>query len=222
MRVALISTYELGRQPIHLASPAALLRGHGHEVRTLDLNMMDPLGVNAQQLRFVEALLLYCLLKDSPPIDSAEQSEIDERDLLVAREGRRPGLELPCSGRAVRLARRARELLAEIREIAALLDEDDDGYVDSVEAQVASVQDPERTPSAQILQHIRTGGASFFELALETSRRQHRYFLELKLPAGKEAWLDELARESLEQQARLEAESGQSFEDYLRQYFSEV
>ncbi|MDE0168132.1 MAG: CUAEP/CCAEP-tail radical SAM protein [bacterium] len=37
MRVALISTYELGRQPIHLASPAALLRGHGHEVRTLDL-----------------------------------------------------------------------------------------------------------------------------------------------------------------------------------------
>lgn len=37
MRVALISTYELGRQPIHLASPAARLRGHGHEVRTLDL-----------------------------------------------------------------------------------------------------------------------------------------------------------------------------------------
>ena len=37
MRVALISTYELGRQPIHLASPAARLRNHGHEVRTLDL-----------------------------------------------------------------------------------------------------------------------------------------------------------------------------------------
>ena len=37
MRVALISTYELGRQPIHLASPAARLRRNGHEVRTLDL-----------------------------------------------------------------------------------------------------------------------------------------------------------------------------------------
>ena len=37
MQVALISTYELGRQPIHLASPAARLRRHGHEVRTLDL-----------------------------------------------------------------------------------------------------------------------------------------------------------------------------------------
>lgn len=37
MRIALISTYELGRQPLHLASPAARLREEGHEVRTLDL-----------------------------------------------------------------------------------------------------------------------------------------------------------------------------------------
>ena len=203
--------------------PTVALRENGVkylEVRTLDLNMMDPLGVNAQQLRFVEALLLYCLLNDSPPIDSAEQAEIDERDLMVAREGRRPGLEVPCGGRTVELARWAREVLAEIREIAALLDEDDDGYVDSVEAQVAAAQDPERTPSAQILQHMRSEGASFFELALETSRRQHRYFSALTLPSGKEAWLDELARESLERQARLEAESGQPFADYLRDCFA--
>lgn len=37
MRVALISTYELGRQPVHLASPAARLREAGHAIRTLDL-----------------------------------------------------------------------------------------------------------------------------------------------------------------------------------------
>ncbi len=37
MRVLLISTYELGRQPVHLASPAATLRRAGHEVRTVDV-----------------------------------------------------------------------------------------------------------------------------------------------------------------------------------------
>jgi radical SAM superfamily enzyme YgiQ (UPF0313 family) len=37
MRVLLVSTYELGRQPLHLASPAASLRAAGHEVRTADL-----------------------------------------------------------------------------------------------------------------------------------------------------------------------------------------
>ncbi|MGH8908353.1 MAG: CUAEP/CCAEP-tail radical SAM (seleno)protein [Egibacteraceae bacterium] len=39
MRVLLISTYELGHQPIHVASPAAALRAAGHEVRALDLSV---------------------------------------------------------------------------------------------------------------------------------------------------------------------------------------
>ena len=44
MRVLLISTYELGHQPLHVASPAAALRGAGHEVRCLDLSVQtwDP------------------------------------------------------------------------------------------------------------------------------------------------------------------------------------
>ncbi|MHB8660274.1 MAG: CUAEP/CCAEP-tail radical SAM (seleno)protein [Solirubrobacteraceae bacterium] len=44
MRVLLISTYELGHQPLHVASPAAALRQAGHEVRCLDLSVQawDP------------------------------------------------------------------------------------------------------------------------------------------------------------------------------------
>ncbi len=43
MKVVLISTYELGRQPFGLASPAAWLRAQGHEVSCLDLSR-EPLG----------------------------------------------------------------------------------------------------------------------------------------------------------------------------------
>jgi radical SAM superfamily enzyme YgiQ (UPF0313 family) len=39
MRVLLVSTYELGHQPLHLAAPAAALRAAGHEVRTLDTSL---------------------------------------------------------------------------------------------------------------------------------------------------------------------------------------
>ena len=39
MRVLLISTYELGRQPFGLASPAAWLTAHGHVVRCVDLSV---------------------------------------------------------------------------------------------------------------------------------------------------------------------------------------
>ncbi len=41
MRVVLVSTYELGHQPLHVASPAAALRNAGHEVRCLDLSVQS-------------------------------------------------------------------------------------------------------------------------------------------------------------------------------------
>src|SRR5829696_8401857 len=37
MQVLLISTYDLGRQPFGLASPAAFLRASGHQVHCVDL-----------------------------------------------------------------------------------------------------------------------------------------------------------------------------------------
>lgn len=44
MRTLLISTYELGHQPLHLASPQAALEAAGHQVRCTDLSVehLDP------------------------------------------------------------------------------------------------------------------------------------------------------------------------------------
>ncbi|HET9771192.1 MAG TPA: CUAEP/CCAEP-tail radical SAM protein [Acidimicrobiia bacterium] len=39
MRVLLVSTYEMGHQPLHLAAPAAALAAAGHDVRTLDTSI---------------------------------------------------------------------------------------------------------------------------------------------------------------------------------------
>lgn len=52
MKVLLISTYELGRQPFGLASPAAWLRARGHEVTSLDLTRqpLDDQAVSAAHL----------------------------------------------------------------------------------------------------------------------------------------------------------------------------
>ncbi|HSE47652.1 MAG TPA: CUAEP/CCAEP-tail radical SAM protein [Terriglobales bacterium] len=52
MRVLLISTYELGRQPFGLASPAAWLREAGHQVTQLDLarQKLDEGAVRAAEL----------------------------------------------------------------------------------------------------------------------------------------------------------------------------
>jgi hypothetical protein len=39
VRVLLVSTYELGHQPVHVASPAAALRASGHDVRAIDVSV---------------------------------------------------------------------------------------------------------------------------------------------------------------------------------------
>src|ERR1019366_4960382 len=52
MKIVLISTYELGRQPFGLASPAAWLRARGHEVVSLDLSReaLDEAAIRAADL----------------------------------------------------------------------------------------------------------------------------------------------------------------------------
>ncbi len=53
MRVLLVSTYELGHQPLHLASPAAALRAAGHEVACLDTSVQ---GWDEQAVGWAEAV----------------------------------------------------------------------------------------------------------------------------------------------------------------------
>ena len=56
MRIVLISTYELGRQPFGLASPAAWLRKRGHAVTCLDLSRE---GLDEQAVREAELIGFY-------------------------------------------------------------------------------------------------------------------------------------------------------------------
>ncbi len=82
VRILLVSTYELGHQPLHVASPAARLRAGGHEVRALDLAVDD----------FDESLLADCDgVAISVPMHTAMRLGID-----TARRIRnlRPGLPL--------------------------------------------------------------------------------------------------------------------------------
>src|SRR5437764_1078758 len=52
MRVLLVATYEMGRQPFGLASPAAWLRRAGHDVTVVDLscNALNPRAVLLAEL----------------------------------------------------------------------------------------------------------------------------------------------------------------------------
>jgi glutamate--cysteine ligase len=194
------------------------------EVRALDVSAFDPVGVNQNKLRFLEAFLALCLLRESRPIGQGEQAGLDANHLLVARRGREPNLMLKRDGRDFPMLDWARELLDAMQGLCELLDHGESGrpYATALEQQRVKIDDVERTPSARLLADMRQSGESFFQLALRMSKLHKDYFLGLYPP--NESRLGEFAaagRESHEAQARIEAADKVDFSTYLAHYLAD-
>jgi glutamate--cysteine ligase len=193
------------------------------EVRALDVSAFDPVGVNQNKLRFLEAFLALCLLKESPPIGLTEQAALDANHLAVARHGREPGLTLERDGRKVPMREWARELLDSMSGLCEILDQGDAArpYTHALAAQAAKVADVALTPSARLMSEL-ASGQSFFDLALRMSETHKAYFLDLYPP--NEERLKELAeeaQESLAAQRRIEESDRGTFDEYLARYFAD-
>lgn len=191
------------------------------ELRSLDINAFQPLGLGAGQLRFLETFMLTCLLADSPPLERGERAEIDNNMELVAHRGREPGLALIRSGRSVPLKGWAAELLDAAAAVAEVLDEQrgGDAYSAAVCFQRDKVCDPEVTPSARMLSEMRTNGEGFYNFARRLSQQHQESLAARKLSAERQAELDGLATYSLRQQVELEAADDQDLDSFLATYF---
>ena len=193
------------------------------EVRALDVSAFDPVGVNQNKLRFLEAFLLLCLIRDSGPIDRSEQDALDANHLLVARRGRSPGLGLMRDGRAVPMVDWARELLDDMQGVCELLDhgEPQRPYMAALDHQRAKIEDVARTPSARMLAEMSQTGETFIELAQRMSKLHKDYFLELYPPnEGRLAEFAAAAGESHVAQRQIESSDELDFDSYLARYLT--
>jgi glutamate--cysteine ligase len=194
------------------------------EVRALDVSAFDPVGVNQNKLRFLEALLAFCILKDSAPIERSEQSSLDANHVTVARRGREPGLELMREGRSVSMRDWAREILDSMQGLSELLDQGDPQrpHATALTMQIAKIDNVQLTPSARLMAELKTSGESFFQLALRTSAEHKKYFLDLFPPDERRlAQFATQAADSIEAQRAIEQADRLPFDDYLQQYLAE-
>lgn len=203
----------------------ALLRGGIEyiEVRCIDVSPFCPTGISAEQIRFLDTFLLYCLFKDSPECDDADQAEQAANLEAVVNRGRQPGLELSRDGKATNLATWAESLLEDMAPIADLLDaaHGQQDYRDGVLAQRAKVADPELTPSARILREMRERELPFFRLAMSYSEQWSQYYQDRPLSAELQQDFASQAEQSLADQAATEAADDVSFEQYLDSFFQQ-
>ncbi|AOB32870.1 glutamate--cysteine ligase [Bordetella sp. H567] len=191
------------------------------EVRCLDIDPFEPVGIAAQTARFVDAFLLFCATTDSPYFDDAGFCSNSASNFnRVVNEGRKPGLELLREGAPIALPLWGKELLDRIVPYAELLDAAYGGqaYRQAVAAQAGKLDEPQSTPSARLLDELKRNGASFLEYTLAQSRGHAQSLLDTPLGADKAASYADKARASLAEQAAIEAGDTIDFETYVSRY----
>ena len=211
-------TIRSGERPLH----ALRERGVEYiEVRCMDLDPFEPVGIAAGTMRFLDLFLLHCWLTDSPNDTPDELGALARNQHRTASAGREPGLKLERRGGEVLLRDWGRELLTEFAPIAAKVDAALGGslYREALAQAVERWDDPDQLPSARVLAAMRAQHASsHLDFVAAQSALSRRHVLERPLPEGLMARFDQSAHASLEAQAAIEAADTIDFETFRQQY----
>ena len=205
--------------------PSEALKSRGVqyvELRSLDVNAFHPLGINEEQLYFLECFMLFCLTHESPPVDDRERKEIDNNEMLTAHRGRDPELKLSRNGQDISIKEWGGEILDVMQGFASLLDDVHgcDDYLNSLNNQKKAIDDPECTPSAKMLCEMREKGEGFYQYATRMSEHHHEAFLKDELTAEVSQFYEGLTRSSLAQQKEIEDSDSLPFATFLEKYFA--
>lgn len=194
------------------------------EVRCLDLDPFEPLGIGEQRIRFTEAFLLACLMHPSPMTYTEEYRAIAENQRLTVYQGREPGLKLGLGdGSQVTLSEWARQIFTYIERAASLLDCANltDKYSAAVAHYATMIDHPELTPSARVLQEMAEQKQTYFRWSMEKSRAASDAMRRTEIAAESQQFFAESAEQSRRDQARMESADSLDFSDYLSNYYNQ-
>ena len=208
-----------GERPLH----ALRERGVEYiEVRLMDLDPFEPVGIGADAIRVLDAFLLHCLHGESPN-DTPEEIAANARNQhAVAARGREPGLMLAhWQGGERSLQDWAAEILAGCARQADALDATHGGhaYRGALERVAERLGRPELCPSARVLAVMAQDfGDSHIGFIRRQSDATRAALLALPFPEALQRRFGKMAAESLAEQARIEAADTLDFEEFRRFY----
>ena len=192
------------------------------EMRCIDLNPFLDVGINAEQMRFLDIFAFYCLLQPSPLFDENELQDIKANNQVIVLDGRNPQANLRFNGENTKLASWAKEVWPKLEDIAKLLDsahsKGGEQYQSALKAQHDKLENIALVPSSRILKILSENKINFYEFAMEMANQKAKTFRSKTLKPADQAYYEQIAKTSLHQQRMLEEESEQPFEAYLHNY----
>ncbi|OGB22329.1 MAG: glutamate--cysteine ligase [Burkholderiales bacterium RIFCSPLOWO2_02_FULL_57_36] len=209
-----------GERPLH----ALRERGVEYvEVRLMDLDPFEVVGINSQTMRFLDVFLLHCLQTESPRDTPEEIAALGRNQQNVAERGREPGLLLERGSSTATLTDWGLELVRAMAPVARQLDASHGGsdYGDAVLAAEHALLHPETTPSARVLREIsQSHDGSFVAFVRAQSIRTKQAMLDAPLAPSAQQRFEQLAQTSWEDQRQVEQGDTMPFDIYLQEYLS--
>ena len=101
--------------------PYELLKKYGIEyleIRGIDISPHDITGISVQQIKFIDLLLIYCLVMQSPKISNDEKKSIDSNDYKVIYGGRNPDTKIKIKGRYIDIESARKNIYEDLKLIA--------------------------------------------------------------------------------------------------------
>ncbi|MGF1727733.1 glutamate--cysteine ligase [Photobacterium nomapromontoriensis] len=195
------------------------------EVRSLDVNPFSPIGITADQVRFLDLFLTWAVLSPSADMDDAELACWRDNWNRVVLDGRNPDLQLKigCNGERLTLKDWGSRVFAELAQVAIAMDAavGDNAYQQTLARLQTWIDDPALTLSAQLLdqihqqQGIGAVGKGLAKAHAQTlSEMPYRYYTEQQF--------EQEAVDSVAKQQQIEAADTQSFDAFLNDYFADI
>ena len=197
------------------------------ELRSVDVNVFEPAGMRLEQIAMLEMLMLFAWISDNEPLTAVQMSENKHNIQVVAHRGREPGLKLQRNGDAVSLLDWGQHIFESLQGIAQWLDISNQGdmpkdlYQNSLQRQMAKLADTSLTPSARVVGELPDHG-SFFQLAMTHSAAHKDTLMNLPVDAALQSTLEKIATESVQAQQNLERSCEGSFDEFLKNYYSQL
>lgn len=190
------------------------------EIRALDVDPFVPTGIRREGMCFSELFLLTCLVMDGPKIEKVEKQRIERNHAHVIASGRKPGLMLlDDNGTPRAMKDLAFGFIEYMQMCSTVFDKafSTTQFHDVCEYAKDHIQDMSLLPSSQLLEEMKSQKLSYDELMCHKAEKYKGIFEEKPLTEERQSFYEQLATKSIEQQAKLEAESG-DFDHYLREY----
>ena len=185
--------------------PYDLLKDFGIEyleIRGVDISPSDITGMSKHHIRFLDLILIYCLISPSPKMTSEEKSEIDANEKVSIYEGKNKNSKINIDGNKVSIKSARKDMLENLKNIADFMNDSDLFH--------AAIEHVTKLPKGELPK------VSFHKDGVEKSKSN---LSELKSSEGK--YIDSIKKEaelSLEELEKMHIDSEEEMNEFVKNY----